>query len=182
MELVTPSNEYKDSFIQALKDGYYMGPNSGLSDKEIEDIEQNFDEYLAAKVLNKPDGTPKLRDDGKYYVNVPKVPFWLIDNDNFIGTFNLRAELNEFLMYVAGNVGYGVSPRYRRMGYATKGLGLLIEKAKEIGMKKLLVSAREDNVGSWKAIEKNGGVLENIITLPWDETKTPYKRYWIEIT
>ena len=84
-------------------------------------------------------------------------------------------------MYVGGNVGYGITPKYRRMGYATKGLALLISKARELGMDKLLLAAKEENIGSWKAIEKNNGILENIITLPWDNSGQKYKRYWIEI-
>jgi predicted acetyltransferase len=67
------------------------------------------------------------------------------------------------------------------MGYATNGLALLISKARELNMKKLLIAARDDNIGSWKAIEKNGGVLENIITLPWENSGQKYKRYWVNL-
>ena len=84
-------------------------------------------------------------------------------------------------MYVGGNVGYGIAPKYRRQGYATKGLGLLIDEARKAGMSKLLIAAMDDNIGSWKAIEKNGGVLENIITLPWENSGQKYKRYWVEV-
>ena len=58
---------------------------------------------------------------------------------------------------------------------------MLILQAKNLGMNKLLLAAKEENIGSWKAIEKNGGILENIITLPWDNNGQKYKRYWIEI-
>lgn len=119
--------------------------------------------------------------NGKYYPNAPQIPYWLIDNEQFIGPFNFRTELNEFLMYIGGNVGYGITPKYRRMGYATNGLKLLISKAQKLGMKKLLIAAKEDNIGSWKAIEKNDGVLENIITLPRENTGQKYKRYWISV-
>ena len=84
-------------------------------------------------------------------------------------------------MYIGGHVGYGITPKYRRMGYATEGLSLLIMKARKLGIKKLLIAAKEENIGSWKAIEKNGGVLENIIILPWQNNGQKYKRYWIEI-
>ena len=140
-----------------------------------------MDSRLRQRVLKPYSPVSKLQADGKYYPGVPKISYWLIDNGKFIGAFDLRTELNEFFMYVRGNVGYGIAPQYRRMGYATKGLGLLKEKAHELGMKKLLIAAMEENVGSWKVIEKNGGVLENIITLPWENTGQKYKRYWINV-
>ncbi len=181
MELVKPSIKYKDSFIEALKDGYYLGSQSPMSDNAIADIEKDFEYFLANKIFKPYDPTPRLRNDGKYYPNAPQIPYWLIDNEKFIGAFNLRTQLNDFLMYVGGNVGYGIAPKYKRMGYATKGLSLLILQAKNLGMNKLLLAAKEENIGSWKAIEKNGGILENIITLPWDNNGQKYKRYWIEI-
>lgn len=181
LKLVTPNVRYKNSFIDALKDGFCFGSQPPMSNEEITDIEKDFETYLTKKILKPRDLTPKLRADGKYYVNVPQIPYWLIDDECFIGAFDLRTELNEFLMYMGGNVGYGITPKYRRMGYATKGLSLLISKAKELGMKKLMIAAKDDNIGSWKAIEKNGGILENVITLPWENDGQKYKRYWIDL-
>lgn len=181
MELVTPDIKYKDSFIEALKDGFRFGAQTPFSTERIAEIESDFESYLSNKILAPYDSTPKLRDDGKYYPNSPQIPYWLIDDGKFIGGFNLRTQLNDFLMYIGGNVGYGITPKYRRKGYATQGLKLLIAKARELGMKKLLVAAKEDNVASWKTIEKNGGVLENIITLPWENNGQKYKRYWIDV-
>ncbi|MBR1825209.1 MAG: GNAT family N-acetyltransferase [Alphaproteobacteria bacterium] len=181
MELVTPDKKYKSSYVAALKEGFYSGSKSPISQEEIAEIEKDFDTYLATKILKPYNPTPKLRDNGKYYPNVPQIPYWLVDNKQFIGAFFLRTELNEFLMYVGGNVGYGITPRFRQMGYATKGLALLILKAQELGMKKLLIAAKDNNIGSWKAIEKNGGILENIITLPWESNGQKYRRYRIEI-
>lgn len=181
MELVIPDKKYKDSYIAALRDGFCFGSRPPTSDAEIAEIESNFEAYLAQKILKPYDPTPKLRDDGNYYPNAHQIPYWLIDDGKFVGAFYLRTELNGFLMYVGGNVGYGITPMYRRMGYATQGLALLISKARELKMDKLLVAAKEDNIGSWKAIEKNGGVLENIITLPWENNGQKYKRYWITV-
>ena len=109
-----------------------------MSDDAIADIEKDFEAFLMNKVLKPYDPTPRLRDDGKYYPNAPQIPYWLIDEGKFIGAFNLRTELNDFLMYIGGNVGYGVTPKYRRKGYATKGLSLLIIKARELGIIKEL--------------------------------------------
>lgn len=184
MELVKPDIKYKDSFIEAIDNGFnavYVGSPEPISPEAAAQIKSDFAAYLYGKVLKPYDPTPKLRPDGKYYANVPETPYWLVDDDKFIGIFLLRTELNDFLRYIGGNVGYGIAPQHRRKGYATKGLGLLLKEAKKAGLKKLLIAARDDNVGSWKAIEKNGGVLENIITVPWEDSGQKYKRYWLEI-
>ena len=181
LQLVKPDIKYKDSFIAALKEGFCFGSQSPTDAETIAEIEKDFATYLATKVLKPYDATPKLRPDGNYYSNAPQITYWLVDEGNFIGTFNLRTELNGFLKYVGGHVGYGITPKYRRQGYATKGLGLLIDEARKLGLKKLLVAAKDDNIGSWKAIERNGGVLENIITLPWEDSGQKYKRDWINI-
>lgn len=183
MELVAPDIKYKNSFIEALDEGFnalHVGSPVELSQDEITAIKNDFAAYLTENLLKPYDPSPKLRPDGKYYPNVPRIPYWLVDNGKFIGMFILRTRLNEFLMYIGGNVGYGIAPQHRRKGYATKGLGLLIAKARGLGMRRLLIAAREDNTGSWKAIEKNGGILENVITLPWENNAVKYKRYWIE--
>lgn len=181
MELITPSIKYQESYIAALKEGFYAGSQAIKTDAEIAEIAADFNKYLATKLLKPYDATPRLRDDGKYYPNAPQIKFWLVEGDKFIGEFNLRTELNDFLMYVGGNVGYGIRPSERQKGYATQGLKLLIEEARQRGMKKLLIAAKSSNIGSWKAIEKNDGRLENIITLPWKKDSEEYKRYWIEI-
>jgi predicted acetyltransferase len=44
-------------------------------------------------------------------------------------------------------------------------------------LKRVLVTCDEDNVGSIRAIEKNGGVLEDIVA--GADGGTPKRRYWI---
>jgi predicted acetyltransferase len=57
--------------------------------------------------------------------------------------------------------------------------GVKLLKAR--GVDRVLVTCDDENVGSACVIEKNGGVLENIITLPWENSGQKYKRYWINI-
>ena len=49
--------------------------------------------------------------------------------------------------------------------------------AQKLGLKRVLVTCDDDNVGSIKTIEKNGGVLESIVTGP--DGDKPKRRYWI---
>ena len=58
-------------------------------------------------------------------------------------------------------------------------LRLAIEFAREkLGIERVLVTCDVDNIGSIKTIERNGGVLENIVTVQGFEK--PVRRYWIE--
>ena len=56
-------------------------------------------------------------------------------------------------------------------------LKLAIEKCKKIGILKVLVTCDFNNKASARVIEKNGGLLENIVNNGNDLVK----RYWIQI-
>jgi predicted acetyltransferase len=78
-----------------------------------------------------------------------------------------------------GHIGYVVVPEFRRLGYATAILRLSVLIAREkLGIGRLLLTCDDDNIGSIRTIEKNGGILENVITGP--DLDKPKRRYWIE--
>lgn len=56
-------------------------------------------------------------------------------------------------------------------------LKLALTKAKELGIKKALVTADEDNLASRKVIEGNGGMFENIVM--GKVFPNPIARYWV---
>jgi predicted acetyltransferase len=49
----------------------------------------------------------------------------------------------------------------------------------EFGIGRVLVTCDDDNDGSIRTIEKNGGVLENIVGRP--DLPKPKQRYWIKV-
>ena len=53
-------------------------------------------------------------------------------------------------------------------------------EAKKMGFEKVLLTCNDDNVGSAKIIEANGGVLENILE-PEEEGDSKKRCYWITI-
>lgn len=56
---------------------------------------------------------------------------------------------------------------------------MCIERSKKIGLGRVLVSCREENIGSSRVIEKNGGIYENNY---YDELhNVTFKRYWINL-
>lgn len=100
-------------------------------------------------------------------------------NDKLVGTIAIRHYLNESLMKAGGHIGYGVRPSERRKGYANEMLVLALEKCRELGMDRVLITCYKDNIGSAKTIIKNGGILENEYT--GENTGNIIQRYWITL-
>ena len=78
-----------------------------------------------------------------------------------------------------GHIGYGIRPSERRKGYAVQSLKLMLEQAKARHINRVLIGVHEGNVGSWKTVEKCGGILENTVSVAGDDE--PIRRYWIKI-
>ena len=102
---------------------------------------------------------------------------WLLaDVDGVVvGRSSIRFELNDFLLSQGGHIGYAVRPSHRRRGYATEILRQSLVVARAGGVQDVLVTCDDDNVGSVRAIEANGGVLENVV----ETENVPIRRYWI---
>jgi predicted acetyltransferase len=111
--------------------------------------------------------------------HLPSTFLFGFDGSTIVGRISIRHQLNEFLLRVGGHIGYVVVPEFRRRGYATAMLGQAIQIASDrLALHRVLVTCDDDNVGSIRTIEKNGGVLENIISGP--DLDTPKRRYWID--
>jgi predicted acetyltransferase len=111
--------------------------------------------------------------------HVPSTFLFAFDGARIVGRVAIRHELNDFLRRVGGHIGYVVVPAFRRQGYATAMLGEAVGIAyRSLGIAPLLVTCDDDNIGSIRAIESNGGVLENIVTGP--DLDKPKRRYWID--
>ncbi len=105
---------------------------------------------------------------------------YLIREDGTIlGKSSLRHELNDFLRTIGGHIGYIIRPGQRQKGNGTAILKLTLQKAKELGLTRVLVTSDEDNIASTKIIEKNGGVFED--TYQENKMAVPKRRYWIEL-
>jgi len=100
-----------------------------------------------------------------------------VEGDEYIGRLDIRHHLTEHLRQIGGHIGYGIRPSKRRQGYGRLILKLGLEKAKEMGIEKVLVTCDVTNVGSRKIIEANGGVMENEIQVDGSPDKA---RFWIQ--
>lgn len=101
----------------------------------------------------------------------------VVCNTAFLSVSRLRHKLTKTLLKEGGHIGFDVPPSKRGNGYGTILLSLTLEKAKEKGINKVLLTCDKDNIASKRVIEKNGGILENIITS--ERTGKEVLRFWI---
>jgi len=105
--------------------------------------------------------TGRVRDSIRY----------LAEGDELLSRVSIRHELTDYLLQAGGHIGYIVRPSRRRQGYAKRTLAQSLDIAAEFGIKEALVTCDDDNVGSARTIEANGGVMEDI--------RDGKRRYWV---
>jgi predicted acetyltransferase len=110
--------------------------------------------------------------------HVPSTFLFAFVDRRIVGRVSIRHTLNDFLRRAGGHIGYVVVPEFRRQGHATTILRLALGIAREgLGIGRVLLTCDDDNIGSIRVIEKNGGVLENVVSGP--DLMKPKRRYWI---
>jgi len=167
MRLILPSLVYKKAYLNALEEVKHETGRTQLNKPEVN---ESFEEFV--KRLN--DNAKGINLSRGY---VPDTMFWLIDKKELIGRVDIRHRLTKSLLRHGGHIGYYICPKKRKMGYGRKILKLSLLKAKRLGLSRVLLTCDDDNIGSRKIIEANGGVLKNIIRPEKDKPKT--RRYWI---
>lgn len=165
-----PTMELKNEWLNYLEEYRLDNPNSNpLGYKKDTD----YKEWLN-KMTDEKNG--KNIKEGR----VPSSVYFLIDNNRIIGHVSIRHSIdNPLLSLYGGHIGYGIRPSERKKGYATLLLKLSLEKCNDLGLDKIMVTCKEDNIGSSKTIEKNNGILKEIIYIP--EEKCNFKIYWINV-
>lgn len=110
---------------------------------------------------------------------VPGTLFLFTDmHNNMLGFLDLRHQLNENLLRKGGHIGYGLHPAWRGKGLAPIMLELGLEKARALGLERVLVTCDRSNLPSARTILHCGGVLENELA---EEDGNVVQRYWIAL-
>jgi predicted acetyltransferase len=106
---------------------------------------------------------------------------WLIADVEgmVVGRTSIRHELNAYLAFHGGHIGYAVRPAFRRRRYATEILRQSVIIARSYGVHPVLITCDDDNVGSAAVIQSCGGSLERVVSASESDTSVPFRRYWI---
>jgi|GEM_PF-157516 len=108
---------------------------------------------------------------------VPQHTCWLVRAGRLLGEIRLRQWLTPPLENFGGHIGYVIRPSEWGKGYGTRMLALALEKARALGLPRVLLTCDDENIASARVIEKNGGVLDSRGVSPIDGK--PTRRYWI---
>jgi predicted acetyltransferase len=95
-----------------------------------------------------------------------------------VGRLSIRHRLTESLKVYGGHIGYAVAERFRRKGYGSEMMQQALPICEALGIEKALLTCADDNIASYRIIERLGGVLED---RAWNAAlKRETRRYWIE--
>ena len=174
IELTRPTTDLFDSWAEAVAEfGESHIDGSGLQAPVTPD--RATLDALIEKATLLADTTAELPDDA-----VHNDLYWVVDDGEVVGFLSFRHDLNEWLREAGGHIGYSVRESRRRRGYASAALRLGLERAREIGLDRVLVTCDDDNVGSYRTIEGADGVLQDVS----DQSARGHamlRRYWITL-
>lgn len=163
--LINPSERYKDSYIAAMRE---IQEVDGRPPRwNYDNFKNNFDEFI--EILRAYEDNPPA---GK----VPQTTYWLIAEGEYAGRIDIRHHLNPSLERYGGHIGYDIRPSMRQKGYGTKQLALVLPKVWALGIERALITCDDDNIGSRKIIEANGGILQDKIDTGQSSLT---RRYWV---
>ncbi len=92
------------------------------------------------------------------------IPFLLIENNNPVGLIIIKIDIDkdEIFKKYGGHISYEIAPSYRGKGYGTLSCHLALEECQKLGLKEVMITCDERNIGSINIIEKNYGVLRDV--------------------
>ena len=161
--------------ILSLKDDFHFLAEEYLAkgDQRYQEAIRDFESFIQ---LCSDEAVGRNLAPGR----VPRSTFWLVrDGQRILGCSRLRHTLNAFLEELGGHIGYDIRPSERRRGYGTQILRMTLDKARNLGLKRVLVTADSPNVASWRIIENNGGILHGEKLS--QHTGQLLRKYWIDL-
>lgn len=171
-KLVRPSVDYKEDYLKALEEyhaeGRYLYQDIGL-------LNADFEQFI--KELKSEKGYPH-QPYQDWVEPVPETVVWLVKDEQYIGTVDIRHRLNWHLEKWGGHVHFNIRPSMRGMGYGQKILRKAMPIINYLGIDNALLTVKPDDEAAIRIIEACGGEFE-------DETSTTDKfpamrRYWLD--
>ncbi len=168
--LTIPEAKYKNSFLQYVRE-LPFGEITRYRELMLFDPSE-FEAFLeSARQCNDNSNRPAGA--------VPQEYRWLVEDDEVVGQVYFLHWANQENPEDDGQIDYLIRPSQRQKGYGTQILRLTLERLKQVGTTRVLISCDSQNIASQKIILANGGVFESEIPDIFDSKKR--WRYWISL-
>ncbi len=173
-KLVRPAADYKESFLEALQE--YHEEGRYLYNK-LSVLRSEFDEFV--KELRAERGYPH-QPYQEWVDPVPETVTWLVKDNEYLGTVDIRHRLNWHLEKWGGHIHFIIRPSRRGMGFGRKILLKAMPIANYLGVETALLTVDPENEAAIRIIESCGGEFHD--ELPCTDQFPARKRYWLDCT
>lgn len=141
---IRPTKEYLPSYYEACKETW-----GNVHNDYILHNPENF-----AKWKNTIFDDYKKQENGidlpRDYV--PSATYWIIEDNEYIGTINFRLKLNDNLLNYGGHIGTVIRTGKRNKSYGKKALEWSLREAKKLNISPVLLTCHENNIPSLKIL------------------------------
>lgn len=173
-KLEKPSVDYKDSYLEALREFQDEGRYCFLN---INNVKDNFEDFIHK--VN--DGKKSLHKPYADWVEpVPETVLWLMKDNTFIGTLNIRHRLNWHLEKWGGHLNFVIRPSMRDKGFGKKMLQKAVPYITFLGIERALLTVDPADAAANKIVQFVGAKLQD--TLPQTDKFPARNRYWLDCT
>lgn len=173
-KLIRPSAEYKEDYLKALEEyhaeGRYLYQDIGV-------LNADFNAFI--KQLNTDKGYPH-QPYQDWVEPVPETIVWMVKDDQYIGTVDIRHRLNWHLEKWGGHVHFNIRPSLRGKGYGSKILKKAMPIINYIGIDKALITLKPTDTAAIRIVESCGAKFEGE-THATDKFPA-MRRYWLDCT
>lgn len=173
-KLVRPDIAYKDSFLKALAEYHAEGRRLY---NDLDRVAGDFPAYVTALRAERGYPHQPFQD---WVEPVPETVLWLVKDEEYIGTADIRHRLNWHLEKWGGNIHFAIRPSMRGKGFGKKILTKAKPFANYLGIERALITVAPDNIPAIKVVEFCGATLRD--QTPETEQFPARLRYWLDCT
>lgn len=171
MKLEIPTLEHDQAFKNFLEDFKTHDQNAFLRYLKDDIAIDDFRKFVEQCEDDRHDWRPKAGQvaTSRYVLRI---------EPNKIATYSvMRFPLDDSSELDGGNIQVFVAPEMRGKNYGSYALSLMLFEAVRAGLRRVLATAPESELAARRVIEKNRGILHDLVTSPLTGEKIA--RYWI---
>lgn len=171
-KLVRPAMEHKESFLEALKEFHEEGR---YTYNDPVQLRTNFQDFLDMLHSERGQEHQPLQE---WAEPVPETVLWMVKDDKYLGTVDIRHRLNWHLEKWGGHFHCVLRPSMRGKGFGRKMLLKAIPFINYLGIEQALITLHPKNRRAIHLVESCGGIFEK--ELPETKRFPARLRYWID--